>query len=87
MMLCYCFVSHLQYPSCAPLLFPLRELGGGVFLVMVDDEEGMVGDEVEVVVMSSCSCIVELLLSSHMVFNVVPIPPSHSVLECTVISH
>ena len=26
-------------------------------------------------------------LSSHMVFNVVPIPPSHSVLECTLISH
>ena len=32
------------------------------------------------------SCIKEVLLSSHMVFNVVPIPPSHSVLECTLIS-
>ena len=51
MMLCYCFVTHLQYPSCAPLLFPLRELGGGVLLGMVDDEVGMVGDEVGVVVM------------------------------------
>ena len=53
MMLCYCFVSHLQYPSCAPLLFPLRELGGGVLLGMVDDEMRMVGDEVEWWVMMS----------------------------------
>ena len=51
MMLCYCFVTHLQYPSCAPLLFPLRELGGGVLLGMVDDEMGVVGDEVGVVVL------------------------------------
>ena len=50
-MLCYCFVTYLQYPSCAPLLFPLRELVGRVPLGTVDDEVGMVGDEVGVVVM------------------------------------